>query len=183
MEMTDNDSKHLSGAWQNTPTRPDDSIVDPSMPSSDKSTTSISHVPSTELRQHDIYNITDVTPTIRRIRQLREKALLDKRGTSPRDERHKESEERLASLEKEEQDALHRKEREKQTAHSNKLGPTSTTVRIVRKISPLTYKVAFPAGSKIHDVVSIIHLKKYGSDTGDVRPLPIEQEGQPEWEC
>ena len=67
-------------------------------------------------------------------------------------------------------------------AHSNKLGPTSTPVRIVRKISPLAYKVALPAGSKIHDVVSIIHLKKYGNDIGDIRPLPIEQDGQPEWE-
>ena len=67
-------------------------------------------------------------------------------------------------------------------AHSNKLGPTSTPVRIIRKISPLAYKVALPAGSKIHDVISIIHLKKYRNDTGDVRPLPIEQEGTPEWE-
>jgi len=67
-------------------------------------------------------------------------------------------------------------------AHGNKLGPTSTPVRIIRKISPLAYKVALPAGSKIHDVVSIIHLKKYGNDTGDVRPLPIEQDGQPVWE-
>lgn len=52
--------------------------------------------------------------------------------------------------------------------YSSKLGPTSTPVRIVRKIFPLEYKVALPAASKIHDVVSsIIHLKKYGNDTGD----------------
>ena len=66
--------------------------------------------------------------------------------------------------------------------HSNKLGPTCTPVRIVRKISSLTYKVTLSAGSKIHDVVSIIHLKKYGNDSDDVRPLPIEQDGQSEWE-
>ena len=72
------DSKHLPDAWQNTPTRPDDSIVDPPMPSSDKLTTSIPHVPSAELRQHDAYSMTDVTPAIRRIRQLREEMLLEK---------------------------------------------------------------------------------------------------------
>ena len=112
--MTDNNSKQLPGAWQNTPTRPNSSI-DPPIPSSDKPTTSIPHVPSAELRQHDAHSMTDVTSAIRRIRQLREEVLLEKRGTSPRDERHNELEERLASLEKEEQDALHREEREKQT--------------------------------------------------------------------
>ena len=67
-------------------------------------------------------------------------------------------------------------------AHSNKLGPTSIFVRIVRKISFLIYKVVFSAGFKIHDVVSIIHLKKYGDDIDDVRPLPIKQDGQLKWE-
>jgi hypothetical protein len=69
--------------------------------------------------------------------------------------------------------------------HRSKLGPTGTPVRIVRKLSPITYKIALPAGSRIHDVVSIAHLRKYGKDIGDVRPLPITSEDgdQPEeWE-
>jgi hypothetical protein len=67
--------------------------------------------------------------------------------------------------------------------HRNKLGPNSTPLRIVKKLSPLAYKVALPPNSKMHDVVSIIHLKRFhGKDTGEIRPLPITQDGLEEWE-
>jgi transposase InsO family protein len=60
--------------------------------------------------------------------------------------------------------------------HSTKLAPLGTPVRIIKKLSPITYKIALPAGSRIHDVVSIAHLKKFGKDTGHLRPLPIRTE-------
>ena len=71
--------------------------------------------------------------------------------------------------------------------HSSKLGPLGTPVRIIKKFSAITYKIALPAGSNIHDVVSIAHLRKFGKDTGDIRPLPIHVESGdngiiPEWE-
>lgn len=116
--MADKATKQLPGTWQNTLPRPDNPIVDSLVHSAtnlDNPTTSISHSPSAELRQHDVHTTTDVTPAIKRIRQLHEEVLLEKRGTTPRDERHKELEERLASLEKEDQVPLHREERERQT--------------------------------------------------------------------
>jgi hypothetical protein len=66
--------------------------------------------------------------------------------------------------------------------HRSKLEPTGTPVRIIKKLSPIKYKIALPAGSRIHDIVSIAHLRKYGKDTGDVCPLPIisEDGDQPE---
>ena len=57
--------------------------------------------------------MTDVTPAIRRIRQLRDEVLLEKRGTSPRDERHKELERKLAALGIEEEEVLRREEKER----------------------------------------------------------------------
>ena len=57
--------------------------------------------------------------------------------------------------------------------HSHKFGPLSTPVRIIKKISRAAYKVTLPAGSRIHDVISILHLQKYGNDTGEICPLPI----------
>jgi len=67
--------------------------------------------------------------------------------------------------------------------HAHKFGPLATLVRIIKKISPLAYKVALPAGSRIHDVISILHLQKYGKDSG-IRPLPIVNNdgGEEEWE-
>ena|SRR5271163_3524115 len=55
----------------------------------------------------------------------------------------------------------------------SKIGPSGTPLRIVKKPSPLTYKLALPMGSQMHDVVSAVHLCKYGKDAGEVRPLPI----------
>jgi RNase H-like domain found in reverse transcriptase/Reverse transcriptase (RNA-dependent DNA polymerase)/Integrase zinc binding domain/Chromo (CHRromatin Organisation MOdifier) domain len=68
--------------------------------------------------------------------------------------------------------------------HRTKIGPTSTPLRVIKKLSPLTYKLALPAGSQMHDVVSAVHLQKYGKDDGSVRPLPVieGEEGKEEWE-
>jgi hypothetical protein len=56
--------------------------------------------------------------------------------------------------------------------HQHKLGPLGTPVRIVAKLSPLSYRVALPKGSRIHDVISIIHLRKFRGDASNIRPPP-----------
>jgi hypothetical protein len=67
--------------------------------------------------------------------------------------------------------------------HGHKLGPLSTPVRVVEKLSPLSYRVDLPAGSKIHDVLSIIHLRRFHGKGDDVRPLPIlADDSHPEYE-
>jgi hypothetical protein len=66
--------------------------------------------------------------------------------------------------------------------HAHKLGPFGTPVRIVEKLSPLSYRIDLPAGSRIHDVVSLVHLRKYRGTGADVRPLPTMVEEEPEWE-
>jgi len=57
--------------------------------------------------------------------------------------------------------------------HRHKLSLTSTAVRIIEKLSPLSYRVALPAHSRIHDVLSIVHLKRFNGVSDDVRPLPV----------
>jgi len=57
--------------------------------------------------------------------------------------------------------------------YCNKIEPTSIFFRIVKKLSPLTYKLALSVGFQIHDVVSIIYLWKYGKDDRFIRPLPV----------
>ena len=116
--MADNESKPMPmpGAWQKTPSR-----VDSSQPRTrhDDTTTTATQDSLTEPHHHDdvraisAHLMTDVTPTIRRIRQLRDEVLLEKRGTSPRDERHKELERKLAALGIEEEEVLRREERER----------------------------------------------------------------------
>jgi transposase InsO family protein len=61
------------------------------------------------------------------------------------------------------------------TTHTHKLAPIGTPLRIVKKLSPLSYRVSLPAGSRIHDVISIVHLRKFNG-TSDILPLPIEVE-------
>ena len=42
-----------------------------------------------------------------------------------------------------------------------------------------------PAGSQIHDVISVVHLKRYNGENKDVRPLSIipgNEDTEPEWE-
>jgi len=52
-----------------------------------------------------------------------------------------------------------------------------TPVRILEKLSPLSYRIELPPGSKMHDIVSIIHLRRYRGKGHDVKPLPVEIEG------
>jgi hypothetical protein len=68
--------------------------------------------------------------------------------------------------------------------HGHKLGPLSTPVRVTEKLSPLSYRVDLPAGSKIHDVLSIIHLRRFHGKGDNVRPLPIlaDEDGHLEYE-
>jgi hypothetical protein len=68
--------------------------------------------------------------------------------------------------------------------HGHKLGPLSTPVRITEKLSPLSYRVDLPTGSKIHDVLSIVHLQRFHGRGEDIRPLPVlaDDNGHPEYE-
>jgi transposase InsO family protein len=67
------------------------------------------------------------------------------------------------------------------TPHMHKLAPIGTPLRITEKLSPLSYRVALPTGSRIHDVISIIHLRSFKGTAEDVRPLPIEIDGGEEY--
>ena len=64
--------------------------------------------------------------------------------------------------------------------------PIFTPLRITQKLSPLSYRLLLPAGSKMHDVVSIVHLRQDKGTGDDIRPLPIiagdPEEGTAEWE-
>jgi len=69
--------------------------------------------------------------------------------------------------------------------HQSKIGPSGTPLRVVERLSPNSYRLDLPAGSQIHDVVSVVHLKRYnGKDTADIRPLPVitGDDVEPEWE-
>ena len=67
-------------------------------------------------------------------------------------------------------------------AHNHKLAPIGTPLRITEKLSPLSYRLALPAESRTHDVVSIAHLRKYRGSTEDIRPLPITVDEVEEYE-
>jgi hypothetical protein len=41
--------------------------------------------------------------------------------------------------------------------------------------------VVLPTGSKIHDIISIIYLRSFKDTTDDIRPLPIEIDGEEEY--
>lgn len=66
--------------------------------------------------------------------------------------------------------------------HDHKLAPLGTPLRIIEKLSPLSYRLALPAGSRIHDVVSIVHLRKYKGLGESVRPMPITVGDEEEFE-
>ena len=59
----------------------------------------------------------------------------------------------------------------------------STPIRILEKLSPLSYRIQLPVGSRIHDVVSVVHLQHYkGTDTDDIKPMPVQVDGVEEYE-
>jgi len=113
MADKESNSTLMPGAWQKTPARTDSQPPAQSTSATQDSLTEPHHHDNTPSNPTD--PMTDVTPAIKRIRQLRNAVLLEKRGTSPRDEKHKELERRLASLETEEQEVLRREEKERQT--------------------------------------------------------------------
>jgi hypothetical protein len=63
--------------------------------------------------------------------------------------------------------------------HKHKTAPLATPVQIIEKLSPLSYRIDLPEGSRIHPVVSIVHLRPYNGGPGSLKPLPIlDSEGQ-----
>jgi len=43
----------------------------------------------------------------------------------------------------------------------SKLSPSGTLVKIVQAMTPLAYRIKVPEGSKMHDVISVEHLRRY----------------------
>jgi hypothetical protein len=51
------------------------------------------------------------------------------------------------------------------TEYNHKFAPVSTPVRILERLSPIPYHLDLSKDSRIHDVVSILHLREFkGSD-------------------
>ena len=66
--------------------------------------------------------------------------------------------------------------------HKHKLAPISTPVRILERLSPVSYRLDLPEGSRIHDVVSVLHLREFKGSGEDIRPLPVIVDDTEEWE-
>jgi hypothetical protein len=65
-------------------------------------------------------------------------------------------------------------------SHAYKLTSISISLRIIEKLLLLLYRIALLARSRIHDVVSIIHLKSF-KDTTDIYLLLIEVDREEEY--
>jgi len=69
--------------------------------------------------------------------------------------------------------------------HRHKLGPLSTPLRVLERLSPNSYRLDLPEGSRIHDVVSVVHLRRFNGSGEGIRPLPVigeAGEDEAEWE-
>jgi hypothetical protein len=66
--------------------------------------------------------------------------------------------------------------------HNPKFAPASTPVRILERLSPVSYRLDLPEGSRIHDVISILHLKEFKGSRDHIRPLPVIVDDKEEWE-
>lgn len=66
--------------------------------------------------------------------------------------------------------------------HDHKLAPIAMPLRISERLSPVFYHLDLPAGSRIHDIISIHHLRHYHDSGEDIRPLSIRIEDEKEWE-
>jgi hypothetical protein len=65
--------------------------------------------------------------------------------------------------------------------HNHKLAPIASPLRITERLSPISYRLQLPAGSRIHDVISIHHLRRYRGSGEDIRPLPIIIDDEEHW--
>jgi hypothetical protein len=55
-------------------------------------------------------------------------------------------------------------------------------LRTAIKVSPLSYCLALPEGTRIHNVVSIILLRPYKGSGEGIRPLPVTVDDEDEFE-
>jgi hypothetical protein len=62
--------------------------------------------------------------------------------------------------------------------HFQKLGPLSTPLHVLERLSPISYRLDLPPNSHIH----VIHLKEFKGEGKDIRPLPVVLEDHEEWE-
>jgi len=66
--------------------------------------------------------------------------------------------------------------------HRYKIAPVSTPVYILEKLSPLSYRIQLLAGSRIHDMVSVVHLQYYKRTDTDIKLMPVQVDGVEEYE-
>jgi len=67
--------------------------------------------------------------------------------------------------------------------HHHKIAPMSTPICILEKLFLLSYRIQLPAGSQIHDVLSVMYLQHYkGTDTDDIKSMPVQVDGVEEYE-
>jgi hypothetical protein len=51
----------------------------------------------------------------------------------------------------------------------------------MERLSLVSYRVDLPAGSRIHNAISIHHLHRYRGSGQDLRPLPIMVNEEEHW--
>jgi hypothetical protein len=67
--------------------------------------------------------------------------------------------------------------------HNHKLAPVSTPLRILERLSPVSYRLDLPEGFHIHDVVSILNLKEFKGSGEGIRSLSVMVDGMEEREA
>ena len=67
--------------------------------------------------------------------------------------------------------------------HKRKLAPVGNLVRILERLSPLSYRIDLPSGSRIHDVVSVVHLREFKGVGNGIRPLSNIADEFEKWEA
>ena len=59
--------------------------------------------------------------------------------------------------------------------HRHKLAPLATSLKIIKKLSPISYQLELPENSRIHDVVASIHLWPFhGSPNKEPQPIVVD---------
>lgn len=66
--------------------------------------------------------------------------------------------------------------------YNSTVNDTTGPFRITEKLSPLSYRLQLPADARMHDVVSIVHLRRFHGDNQELRPLPVLVDEQEEYE-
>ena len=66
--------------------------------------------------------------------------------------------------------------------HNHKLTSISTPIHILERLSSISYRLDLSEDSRIHDVISILHLKEFKDSDEDIRSLSVIIDDTEEWE-